>query len=258
MIDRLVKRWIKSGLKKNDNILLHASFKRTFNELKKKKYNVSPSDILESFIDLVSPNGTLIIPTFNFDFNDGIDYSYFETKSQMGIVSEIARNHPLAKRTLNPVYSFAVFGKNSNLFDGMDNESWYSKDSPFGLIHNLNFKICIVDLNDRNSMTFAHYCEEYFQVPWRFYKKFTGKYTDKKKITITKTYKGYVKKLDEGIQTTLNPAGELLWKKKHYKGFKPFEGNGLRYVYSKDYFDLFKELFYKNQCNPYYYDTIKK
>ena len=128
----------------------------------------------------MSPNGTLIILTFNFDFNDGIDYSYFETKSQMGIVSEIARNHPLAKRTLNPVYSFAVFGKNSNLFDGMDNESWYSKDSPFGLIHNLNFKICIVDLNDRNSMTFAHYCEEYFQVPWRFYKKFTGKYTDKK------------------------------------------------------------------------------
>ena len=55
----------------------------------------------------------------------------------MGALTEIARNHPEAKRTLNPVYSFAVFGKNAYLFDGIDNESWYSKDSPFKIIHDL-------------------------------------------------------------------------------------------------------------------------
>ena len=36
--------------------------------------------------------------------------------------------------------------------------------------------------------TFAHYCEEYFQVPWRFYQSLQ-KY-NLKKITVTKTYKG--------------------------------------------------------------------
>jgi len=254
MKNLLVNRWLESGLKKNDDILLHSSFKRTFVELKSKNYLITPKNILESFLEICSTEGTLIIPTFNFDFNDGIDYNYFTTKSQMGQVSEEARNHPLAIRTLNPVYSFAVFGKKANLFRDIDNESWYSKTSPFNFIHKFNFKICIIDLNDRNSMTFAHYCEEYFQVKWRYYKYFTGNYTNKYNLLEKKIYKGYVKKIDEGVETTLNPAGELLWEKKLYKGNRPFIKNGLRYVRSKDYFNLFKELFHKDKCRPYYYD----
>ena len=257
MQDVLIKHWSRSGLKKNDNILLHSSFKRTIEDFKKKRITITHQNILDSFLDLTYPNGTLVIPTFNFDFNDGADYDYYKTKSQMGVLTEIARNHPSAKRTLNPVYSFAVFGKESKLFDSIDNKSWYSKESPFAIIHNLNFKICIIDLRDRNSMTFAHYCEEYLQVPWKFYKKFTGKYTDKFKKTSLKEYKGYVRKLNEGVLTTLDPAGDLLWSKNLYKGFKPFQENGLRYVYAKDYFNLFEKLFKNNDSKPYYYD-IKK
>ena len=77
----LKKRWLDSGLKENDKILLHSSFKRTFEELKKDGYNCNPEDILESFIDLVSAHGTLVVPTFNFDFNDGLEYNYLNTKS---------------------------------------------------------------------------------------------------------------------------------------------------------------------------------
>jgi aminoglycoside 3-N-acetyltransferase len=251
----LKKRWLDSGLKENDKILLHSSFKRTFEELKKDGYNCKPEDILESFIDLVSPHGTLVVPTFNFDFNNGLEYNYLSTKSQVGAVTEIARNHKLAARTLNPVYSFAVFGKDSGKFKNIDNESWYSKSSPFKMIHDDNYKICIIDLSDRHSMTFAHYCEEHFQVPWRYYKDFTSKYTDNNNLTKLKTYKGYVRKISENVETTLDPAGELLWETGKYKGFRPFKKSGLRYVCAQDYFNLFQTLFEKNQSNPYYYKT---
>ena len=254
MIDVLKKRWMSSGLSTGDNILLHTSLKRTFADLKRDGYSIKPIDILESFIDLIGSNGTLIIPTFNFDFNNGVPYDYILTTSQTGIMTEIARNHPSATRTLNPVYSFAVFGKEANLFKGIDNESWYSKKSPFDLILKMNAKIVIIDLNDRNSMTFAHYCEEIHQVPWRYYKKFTGKYTGPNKITLEKTYLGYVRDEEKGVITTLNPAGELLWERKFYKGNKPFQGSGLRYVTANDYYNLFNELFKKNKCKPYYYD----
>ena len=37
MQDVLIKHWSRSGLKKNDNILLHSSFKRTIEDFKKKE-----------------------------------------------------------------------------------------------------------------------------------------------------------------------------------------------------------------------------
>ena len=252
----LNNKWNSSGIQKNDSILLHSSFKRTFKEISKEGYVFEPSDILESLIDYIYPNGTIVFPTFNFEFNDGIRYDYHKTLSHMGIVTELARQHPESIRTLNPVYSFAVIGKDSFKFKNIDNESWYSKKSPFNIIHNDNYKIFILDLNERNSQTFAHYCEEYFQVPWKYYKSFSGEYTNHNKETKTRIYKGYVRDLEKGVDTTLNPAGDLLWKKGKFIGNKPFIKNGFRYVRSKDYFDLFESLYLINKCDPYFY-TIK-
>ncbi len=105
------------------------------------------------------PDGTIAFPTFNFDFNEGKIFDYLNTPSKMGSLTEFARKNKLSYRTLNPVYSFSIIGKNQNKFKGMDNISWYSKKSPFNIIHNDNYKICILDLRERNSQTFAHYCE---------------------------------------------------------------------------------------------------
>ena len=253
----LKNRWSQSGLKKNENILLHSSFKRTFNDLKEEGYKFNPEDILDSLLDLVTPDGTLVLPTFNFDFNTIKKYDYYNTKSQMGIVTELARQRSDFTRTLNPVYSFAVYGKDAYKFENIDNVSWYSKESPFKIIHKDNYKICIIDLEERNSQTFAHYCEEYFQVPWRYYKEFSGDYTDKNQVTTQKIYKGYVRKADEGVETTLNPAGELLWKMGKFYGNKPLRNNGLRYVFSQDYFNLFEKLLKEKKSSPYYYKTSK-
>ncbi len=245
--------WQSAGIEKNDKILFHSSFKRTFQEIISAGYELNPIDILDSLIDTISPNGTLLLPTFNFSFNNGVPYNFFDTKSEMGLITEIARLDPRASRSLNPVYSFAAFGNDSDKFRDIDNKSWYSSDSPFGIVHKDNYKICILDLSERNSQTFAHYCEESFKVPWRFYKKFTGEYTDHNSNKNIKTYLGYVRKLDKGIVTTLDPAGELLWNRNLFYGHRPFEKSGIRYVYSQDYYNLFEELLEKRMSDPYYY-----
>ena len=256
-INTLENKWHEYGIKKNDKLLLHSSFKRTFNELSEQGYNFSPQDILESLIEAVLPEGTLILPTFNFEFNETKKYNYYKTKSKMGIVTELARNSTVAKRTLNPVYSFAVFGNDAYKFDGLNNISWYSKESPFEIIHNENYKIGILDLTERYSQTFAHYCEEFFQVDWRYYKEFSGDYTDKDNKTSHRTYKGYVRKIEKGVQTTLDPAGEILWERGKYFGDRPLENSGFRYIFSQDYFNLFEELFKKKKCNPNYFKITK-
>ena len=140
----LIKMWKAYGIEQDDRILLHSSFKRTFNNIKNDGYKFKPEDILDSLIEYLSPNGTLVFPTFNFSFNDGEKYDYHNTPSKMGIITELARQHPSAIRTLNPVYSFAIFGSDAFKFKNIDNESWYSKKSPFNIIHNDNTSTAII------------------------------------------------------------------------------------------------------------------
>ena len=117
----LLEIWKSWGIEQEDRILLHSSFKRTFNYIRNNGYNFVTSDVLDSLIEYFSPNGTIVFPTFNFSFNDGEKYEYHNTPSQMGIVTELARKHPSAVRTLNPVYSFAIFGKDAFKFNNIDN-----------------------------------------------------------------------------------------------------------------------------------------
>ena len=64
----LVQIWKSWGIEQDDRILLHSSFKRTFTNIKNNGYNFKPKDILDSLIEYLSPNGTLVFPTFNFSF----------------------------------------------------------------------------------------------------------------------------------------------------------------------------------------------
>ena len=175
----------------------------------------------------------------------------------MGSLTEFARKSKLSYRTLNPVYSFSVIGKNQNKFKGIDNVSWYSKESPFHIFNEMNFKIAILDLEDNDSMTFLHYCEEIFKVDYRYFKNFSGYYIDPDKKRSLKTYKGFVRKVEDGVMTSCNNAGEILWDKKLYKGCKPLSGNGIRYIFSNDYFSFFKDCFEANKLENIFYKISK-
>ena len=62
------------------------------------------------------------------------------TKSQMGSLTEAARNHPNSVRTGHPIYSFCAIGKHASKFKMLDNVSGYGADSPFGILRNLRWQ----------------------------------------------------------------------------------------------------------------------
>jgi aminoglycoside 3-N-acetyltransferase len=250
--------WLKSGIQKGDNLLFHLDTRRTFFYFKKKYINFEVDNFFDSLLEIILPEGTIAFPTFNFDFNKGVTFDYLNTPSRMGSLTEHARLSKLSYRTLNPVYSFSIIGKIKKKFQGIDNISWYSKDSPFHIFNELNFKIFILDLEDNDSMTFLHYCEEFFQVNYRYYKNFSGYYIDGDKKKFFKTYKGYVRKLENGIVTSCNNAANILWERKLYKGCQPKSGNGIRYIFTNDYFNFFKECFELNRLENFFYKKNKK
>jgi len=242
LIDEMSRAWRESGIKDGDTVLLHSSLKRTLKQYLKQKKTITAEMILESFLKAVGPRGTLVLPLFNFEFTTGEPFDYFETPSHMGLLTEVARKYPGAVRTGHPIYSFAVLGYNADEFKSINNYSGYGNDSPFAKIHDLNGKIAVLNLPEQNSMTFYHYIEEMNQVAYRYYKEFSGLYTDAGGVSTNRTYSIYVRDIEKGVVTDVNPVGELLWEKGLYTGDRCNQGNGLRVVEARKLYDFVTEI----------------
>lgn len=224
----LVSDWRNSGIEPGDTILIHSSLKRTFLTYAKKGTKLTPADILNSFIEAVGPQGTLLFPLFNFSFTRGETFYLNHTPSHMGALTESARVLPGSIRTAHPIYSFAVIGCHAPEFEYINNKSGYGRDSAFAKLRDLDGKIGILNLSDQDSMTFYHHIEEMHDVPYRYHKEFSGLHADATGKATSKTYSIFVRNLDDGIVTHVNPMGELLWQNNIYSGFRPNEGSGLR------------------------------
>lgn len=237
IVQKLAEEWRVAGLVEGDTVLIHSTIGRTLRRTSKMGVKTSPQQILESFLEAIGKSGTLLLPLFNFDFTKGSTFDIRNTPSHMGVLTEAARLWPNAVRTGHPLYSFSVIGKNAPLFRGVKNFSGYGNDSPFAILHNLDGKIGVIDLPDQKSMTFYHYVEEQSNAPYRYHKTFTSPYIDENGVESTKTFGLFVRKIEEGVTTHVDPMGELLWEKGLYTGFRPKEGCGLRLISAKKMFD---------------------
>ena len=99
------------GLNTGDVVLLHSNISILFKKLLKANFKFKITDILDIIVEYIGPSGTLIIPTFNFDFCNGKTYDFLKSKSQMGTLSEAARIKARLNKSWHPVYSFVFFGK---------------------------------------------------------------------------------------------------------------------------------------------------
>ena len=240
--ESLANEWLEAGVKDGDVLLVHSSIKRTLSRYIKQRIKINPQDILESFLKAVGSSGTLLLPLFNFDFTNGVPFDIRSTPSQMGALTEAGRLHPLAVRTGHPIYSFVAIGHNADKFRGINNFSGYGNDSPFALLREMGGKIAVLDLPDLNSMTFYHYVEEMHEVDYRYHKTFTGEYTDTSGNTESKTYGLFVRNIGKGVLTHVNPAGELMWQKGLYSGFKMTEGCGLRTISAQQMYEFVSDI----------------
>ena len=254
----LTQRWQESGLNNGETVLLHSSLKRTFKLLSKKGFKPSAKLILDSLLATLGNNGTLILPLFNFDFTKGIEFSFNETKSRMGILTEVARKHKDAVRTGHPIYSFCAIGKYSYLFKDLDNYSAFGSDSQFASLRKINGKIGIIDLMENDGVTFHHHVEHMMNVDYRYHKEFSGWYIDKKGNKTYKTYSFFVRDLEKGVERNINVIGEKLIAKNIYSGSPPGVGSGFRIASANEIFDFVKKIILSGKAYNNLYIVKKK
>jgi aminoglycoside 3-N-acetyltransferase len=209
-------------------VLLHSdSLRRTLLERREGRPHTA-ADLLQSFLDAVGPQGTLLLPLFNFGFAQGQPFDIRSTPSHMGAITEAARLHPQAVRTGHPIYSFAAIGAQARRFAGVDNFSGYGADSPFAILRELDGKIAALDISDQNCMTFHHHVEEMCAVPYRYHKVFEAGYTDASGHASQRRYGLFVRDLKARVETWVEPMEQHLWQAGIWHGARPREGWGLR------------------------------
>ena len=84
------------------------SGKSTIGRLLAKRLELPHYD-LDAIIEKVGPEGTILIPCFNWDFCKGKKFNYLETPPQIGSLPKIAFKREDFKRTKHPIYSFLVW-----------------------------------------------------------------------------------------------------------------------------------------------------
>ena len=231
-------------------LLLHSSLSRTL-----KKNEASPKDVISYLLERLGPDGTLLLPLFNFDFTKGIPFDIRTTPSQMGALAEEGRQWPGVVRTGHPIYGFAAIGAKAERFDGVNNRSGYGKDSPFSMLRDMNGQIAVIDLPDQNSMTFYHHVEEMLKVPYRYHKEFTAPYTDQQGATTSETYSIFVRDIENGVSTSVDRMGERLWSKGLYTGERQGSGHGMRTIMARALFDEVASVIQADQAEEFLYAT---
>lgn len=207
---------IKIGVKKGDLLYIASDTINFLLQCKKSlsqtESNISNDEIkqkslnglIDVFIDVVGENGTILIPTFNFDFCKNQPFIYNETKSSVGILGDIALTRKDFKRSKHPIYSFAVYGKDKDFLTNLRNISAWGGDSPFAfMLHQYDrAKFVSIDINNEGQgLSFLHFVEEAILYEDRYHKKFTSTYIDENNNSSTKTYSMFVRDLDKNFMT---------------------------------------------------------
>lgn len=204
--ENLVEGFRKLGVEEGDTLLVHSSYKSL------GPVDGGPQTVIRALEAALGTDGdgTLIMPTFNFGFNKGEPWDVRTTPSKMGVLTELVRLDPRAKRVFHPFYSFAVLGKHAEMLGSLRYKSAYERNSVFGKLRDLDGKIMVIGLSYNDSMTFFHHIEQMEGVDYRFLKQFTGQVTDENGNTYTDTFEMLVRDIDKGVMTMVDPMGALM------------------------------------------------
>ncbi|MFN5182250.1 MAG: AAC(3) family N-acetyltransferase [Bacteroidota bacterium] len=185
-------------IQKGSIIYLAADITKLANTARKNGERFDPSVFINSFLEKLGTDGTLLIPTFNYDLRKKGYFDIINTQPITGILAQYALRQEGFLRTFNALHSFAVWGKYQNELCSIKNTDSFSEDSPFGFLYKRCATMIIIDLDLQSSLTFAHYTEQIENVKYRSFKKIPINYTfsdghsEKIKFTLYAKKSGYI------------------------------------------------------------------
>ena len=166
------------GVERGDIILVHSD-STAFRQICDLSWGEAMDLLKQCFLDALGDNGTLIVPTFNWDFCKGITFFHEKTRSQVGMFTNNVLFDECSIRSFHPIYSFAGIGPASVDILTDISKSSFGEDSVFDKLYQKNAKIVLFYLDsnvreDNFTTTFIHYIEQKRNIDYRYIKYFRG------------------------------------------------------------------------------------
>ena len=213
------------GIRQGDIVLVTSDIRKLcILHMCRYKEILTPNDIIDILQYSVGVEGTLLFPTYNWDFCKGIMFDYYNTPCMTGSLGVAALKRSDFKRTHHPIYSCAAWGKNQDELYNMQYVSSFGEDSIFGWLDRNNAKNLVIEVPVERHFgyTFVHYVEQMSKsVSYRFEKNFTADYKDEHGHITKQTYSMYVRYLDRDVEAHFFGLDKILIEK----------GISKRYVY---------------------------
>ncbi len=201
------------GVQPGDGLLVHSALQMLGRPVG------GPGMYLDALQEVMGAEGTVAVPTFNFGFARGQDYDPQTTPSEgMGVFSEFVRQHPDALRTTNPIQSLAIIGKYAEMLAALDTPYAFDDGSVFDRIVRLGFKLLLLGA-DIQAASIFHYSEQRANVPYRYWKDFTGRIRLNGEWQ-TRTYRRFVRDLKLDPQIVIYPMRHEMEKKGQWKSVR--------------------------------------
>ncbi|KEA46272.1 hypothetical protein CR66_03550 [Campylobacter mucosalis] len=234
--DELITTLKSLGIKNGDTLLIHAELFRLGKITNKSRFL---GDLVDCFLSVVGKNGTIVMPTFTYSFCRNEVYDKLNSKSTVGVLSEYFRHLGGVVRTDDPIFSFAIYGKDKDEYL-KPTTSCFGEGCVYEILHKKGAKfLCFGDAS--KGWTFYLYAEQKIGVSYRYFKEFSGDFIDENGVKSHKSIKYFVRKLE---------AKSILDKQKQIKMLKDsgnfnyakFGGGDMVLIDLARYYDTFKSV----------------
>ncbi len=165
---------------------------------------------LDTITAKVGKSGTVLVPTFNWDFCKEKTFDYDKTPSMTGALGNAALRKSDFARTKHPIYSFCVWGQDRDLLFEMDPKNSFGKGTIFEYLVERSAKAFVIDLPSMEGISVNHHIEQMVGVPYRFEKTFTAGYIYWNREEKVKSYSMYVRDSDYDAEEHLDPMNHVL------------------------------------------------
>jgi aminoglycoside 3-N-acetyltransferase len=204
--------------------------------------------IADCFIEAVGPSGTLMMPAYTYSFCEGREFDVKRSPSTVGLLTEYFRKMPGVTRTLEPIFSMAIYGAGKKYFSEISN-SCFGEGSIYDKIYARGAKMAAFGLAQREAITAIHYAEARAKVPYRFDKTFSGVIVDDDENRIPSEFIFFVRRIDEPSICKIERTEEVV-KSNACLREATFAGGP---VSSFDYSSFVDDFARKLKTNPYHF-----
>jgi aminoglycoside N3'-acetyltransferase len=173
--------------------------------------------LLEIIDNFVGPDRTLVFPAYSLSaFPRDKVFDLTLSKPDTGILPECALRNRAFRRSPSPIHSYVVRGPRTDELLARPCTTLWGPDSVLAWMLEADIRVCVLGV-PWVSCSLLHYAEETLQVPYRFYKRFTGELKDDGRNLSPCSQVMYVRSLVtppvwdlSGLGSALSDAGVVL------------------------------------------------